>query len=90
MPSTLEEYRANPSSKLDVIIFLLRHHMERDDNGPVHFDEDGKITDHAKAPPLAEGQLVSQETKMLVYQHFTSFGLYFRTVRSPPLKRGPC
>ncbi|KDQ05768.1 hypothetical protein BOTBODRAFT_122291 [Botryobasidium botryosum FD-172 SS1] len=66
VPSTLEEYRANPSSKLDVLVFLLRHHLQRDDNGPVHFDEDGKITDDGKAPPLARGQVAAQETKILL------------------------
>ncbi len=57
----------------------------RDDAPEVEF-KDGKAAFTA-LPPLSQGQIASQETRILIYQEFPSLGRLLRNVSFAPTSR---
>lgn len=75
---TLEEWEKKKSTKMDVCARMCRYILQRDDAPQVEF-KDGKAV-FTTLPPLFEGQVASQETRILIYQEFPSLGRLLRNV----------
>ena len=82
---TLEEWEKKKSTKMDLCAQICRYTLQRDDAPEVEF-KDGKAAFTA-LPPLSQGQIASQETRILIYQEFPSLGRLLRNVSFAPTSR---
>jgi hypothetical protein len=80
---TLEEWQSQKSTKVDVCARMCLHLTSRDDAPSMVF-QDGSVI-FPEVPNPLPGELVSQTTKILVYEGFASFGPLVRNVRTPLL-----
>jgi len=81
--ATLDEWQRNKSTKLDTCARMCLHLLSRDD-APEMIFEDGQVTfPHIPAP--RHGEELSKETKIIIYQEFTSFGPLLRNVSLPTI-----
>lgn len=76
---SLEEWQAKKSTKVDICARMCLHLLSRDDAAPMIFREGTVI--FPETPQPAPGKVISQDTKILIYQEFPSFGPLIRTVR---------
>jgi hypothetical protein len=76
--SSLEEWQAKKSTKVDICARMCLHLLSRDDAAPMIFSE-GTVF-FPETPPPAPGKAISQDSKILIYQEFPSFGPLVRTV----------
>jgi hypothetical protein len=78
MFDSLEEWQSHKSTKIDICALMCLHLISRDD-APRMIFKDGQVIFPKVAIPLP-GEEVSQDTKVLIYLEFPSFGPLVRRV----------
>jgi hypothetical protein len=73
---SLEEWQSRKSTKVDVCAQMCRHLLSRDDAPDMVFKDGGVSFPEVPNPIIPE----DQQTKILIYQEFPSFGPLVRNV----------
>ncbi|KAJ3494060.1 hypothetical protein NLJ89_g10889 [Agrocybe chaxingu] len=76
--NNLLHWEEHKSTKFDICARICKHLLTRDDAPPMTF-EDGKVS-FPPIPSAAPGEIVPQDTKILIYQEFPSLGPLLRQV----------
>ncbi len=71
MPSSLEEWEANKSTKLDALVKMLLHHLEEDNRAPLVLDEHNNLVPDPTFVPTPRGPN-SPPDRIVVYVAFPS------------------